>query len=244
MTAKTSPLSGGDIPGDPHGYFTDREGPDTVPVAMSATLVETLKDMEPNGPEQMHVLEMLGGALHACASLFEAPASMENKMIAVHNEIDSVIREDQRNPARGAGGIKCRAGCGGCCSIPVSVSFSEAQMLVKAAVKQNIPLDEGKLYRQSQAVGDPAKWREMSDEDRRCVFLSEENNCRVYEVRPAACRKYFSVTDPEFCNDKKYPGHPVGVWFSLRAEVIDSAAMTVFGAGHMAEQLIKAKRAP
>lgn len=224
----------------PDGLY-DQGGPETIPVAVSSTLCKALEGM--NEDHQHEALAMLDGALQACLSLHEAKAPMGAKVEAIHSEIDEVIARD-RAKLNGPDmpEIKCREGCGSCCKIPVSVSFPEAEILLGQAKTLGITLDEGRLYRQAQAVGNPDLWRNLSDEDRVCPFLSETNSCRVYKFRPSACRKYFSVTDPEYCNDKKHPGHQVGVWYSLRAEVIESAAMSVFGVGYMPDQLIKAMK--
>lgn len=34
---------------------------------------------------------------------------------------------------------------------------------------------------------------------RPCVFLGENNDCRIYDARPAACRTYLVKSDPSLC---------------------------------------------
>lgn len=34
---------------------------------------------------------------------------------------------------------------------------------------------------------------------RRCVFLGEDDRCRVYDRRPVPCRMHFAITDPQWC---------------------------------------------
>ncbi|HKX40906.1 MAG TPA: YkgJ family cysteine cluster protein [Burkholderiaceae bacterium] len=138
--------------------------------------------------------------------------------------------------------IKCKRGCAACCHLSVDVSPQEAILLRVIAKDQGIPIDEARLDRQASKSFDT--WHELPVEDRRCVFLGEDNACRVYEHRPGACRKYTVKSDPERCDMDKYPGGEVAIVFDVEAEIIQSAAMTVFGARSMAEQLIATREGP
>ena len=35
---------------------------------------------------------------------------------------------------------------------------------------------------------------------RKCIFLSDEENCSIYEARPLTCRNYYVFNDPKLCN--------------------------------------------
>jgi Fe-S-cluster containining protein len=61
------------------------------------------------------------------------------------------------------------------------------------------------------------------------VFLGDDGACRVYESRPNACRKLLVVTDLALCNAAKHPPDSVGRWLSWEAEILESAALEVFG---------------
>jgi len=97
-------------------------------------------------------------------------------------------------------------------------------------------LDKARLERQSQYTMDT--WRQQPAADTACVFLGEDGACKVYESRPNACRKLLVVTDPALCDAAKHPPESVGRWFSWEAEMLESAALEVFGGALMPRSLL------
>lgn len=211
---------------------------EVVAVSASATLALLLPELPEHQQEEL--IGELGTAISACSVLDQKVVDPHEKARLVHKQIDFFLARDMEKTPEQSVNISCKKGCSHCCKIAVSASNHEAELLVHRAKELGIDIDEGKLERQAQKNVD--NWSDLSDEDRSCVFLSESGECRVYEDRPAACRKYFAVNEPELCDSKKYKGQQVLIWFSMRAEIIDSAAMTVFGAEHMPTQLLKALR--
>lgn len=147
---------------------------------------------------------------------------------SVHEEVDERMALMLATSPH-AKDVKCRKGCAACCCNYVGVFPHEARLLRGAAVEAGFVIDEERLARQAQKT--ELTWPELAIEDRRCVFLGEDRTCQVYEHRPSGCRKYLVKNDPELCDSEKYPGGEVSVVFSLDAEVLHSAAMTVFGRG-------------
>lgn len=133
--------------------------------------------------------------------------------------------------------VQCRKGCAACCHLHVGVFPQEAELLLEHAREQGIEIDQARLARQATKTADT--WNELAPEDQRCVFLAEDRSCQVYEHRPGACRKYLVKTDPDLCNMHKHPGGKVGIVFSVEAEIVHSAAMTVYGAGNLAAMLLQ-----
>jgi len=97
--------------------------------------------------------------------------------------------------------IACRAGCGTCCVVNVSILFPEA-IAIAAYVRREFSGEEfagakertDKLYAGS-------RW--LDEEERLflrhpCAFLDEAGACAIYPVRPFLCRSVTS-TDPESC---------------------------------------------
>lgn len=125
--------------------------------------------------------------------------------------------------------ITCRKGCAACCLVYVGIFPHEARLLREHAAEIGVEIDEERLARQAQKT--EATWLELSPEDRRCVFLGDDNTCRVYEHRPGGCRKYQVKSNPELCDADKYRNGEVSVVYSLEAELLHSAAMTVFTRG-------------
>lgn len=70
--------------------------------------------------------------------------------------------------------ISCGRGCYYCCRKEV-----------------NIFPDEGALIKEFGVSG--------NDENDSCLFLSNDGECKVYEVRPVACRNHVTVGSPELC---------------------------------------------
>jgi len=155
----------------------------------------------------------------------------------VHAAMDEVLERDRKKSAD-SGGIRCRKGCAHCCHGPVEIWPQEAALLVEIARKAGMELDKARLERQSQYTMDT--WRQQPAADRACGFLGDDGACRVYEFRPNACRKLFVVTDPALCDADKHPPESVGRWFSWEAEILESAALEVFGAALMPRSLLAA----
>lgn len=157
----------------------------------------------------------------------------------IHELVDARVATMRRTSVHGKE-VQCRKGCAHCCHLNVGIFPHEAALLLALAQEAGNEIDEARLQR--QAAKDDDTWHELAPEDRRCVFLAEDRTCRVYEHRPNACRKYLVKTDPALCDMQKYPGGQVGIVFDIEAEIIHSAAMTVYGAGNMATMLLKASQ--
>jgi Fe-S-cluster containining protein len=78
---------------------------------------------------------------------------------------------------------RCHANCCGC--IPMSEEFFYShQKFVRRAIEELIPLEDNEVYPATKSG--------------KCVFLSESNECLVYEERPQVCRDY-GFKDNLFC---------------------------------------------
>jgi Fe-S-cluster containining protein len=158
----------------------------------------------------------------------------------IHLKIDEHV-DAMLATSRHAKDVTCRKGCAACCHTYVGIFPHEARLLREVAAEAGIEIDEARLARQAEKT--EATWLELSPEDRRCVFLGDDRACQVYEHRPNACRKYLVKSEPELCDVDKYRGGDVTVVYSLEAEIVHSAAMTVFGRGSdsMAVSLLAVK---
>jgi len=173
------------------------------------------------------------------AKQFRATAGQNSSLVAreAHDAVDRVVERDRMRDANSAH-IKCRKGCVHCCHEPVEIWPHEAALLVEVARDAGVALDRARLERQSRYT--VANWREQPAADTACVFLGDDNACKIYEHRPNACRKLLVMTDPEFCDAGKHPPDRVGRWFSWEAEILESAALEVFGASLMPRLLLAA----
>jgi len=186
--------------------------------------------------KQAHLRRMMdryAGEYRAVAS--PASASVASSL---HAAIDAVLERDRKTSAT-SGDIRCGRGCDHCCHGPVEIWPHEAALLVEAARKAGIELDRARLERQGRYAMDD--WRRQPAADRACVFLGGDGACRVYEFRPNACRKLLVMTDPALCDAAKHPPESVDRWFSWEAEIMESAALEVFGGALMPQALLKAE---
>ena len=170
---------------------------------------------------------------------FRAAGDQEAPAIArsTHIAMDAVLQRDRaKNP--GSENIRCGKGCSHCCREAVEIWPHEAALLVEVARAAGMKLDTARLERQSRCTVDT--WRQQPAADKACTFLGGDGACTVYEFRPNACRKLLVVTDPALCDAEHSKPDSVGRWFSWEAELMESAALEVFGAGLMPGSLLAA----
>lgn len=157
---------------------------------------------------------------------------------SIHALVDEMLeRQRSRDPM--ASQIKCKRGCNACCHLLIG-SWPQEAALLKVRIKADkIKLDLPRLAKQAEAktIGE---WQQLPYEDRACVLLDGNGECRAYEDRPNACRKYFVVTDPILCDTEKSPGSKVGRYVTAPVEIVESAALTVFKGDSFASELHKA----
>jgi Fe-S-cluster containining protein len=180
----------------------------------------------------------LRGIADRHAGRFRATAGRDALSVAaeVHGTMDDVLKLDREKDAA-SGDIRCRRGCSHCCHGPVEIWPQEAALLVEAAREADIELDRARLERQSRHSIDT--WREQPRTERACVLLGEDGACRIYASRPNACRKLLVVSDPALCDAEHHPPERVERWFSWEAEMLETAALEVFGRGLMPELLLR-----
>jgi hypothetical protein len=167
----------------------------------------------------------------------EQQPSPGGRAAGVHDAMAQPLRNAWAKPPAGHT-VQCRAGCASCCRLMITVFPDEAVLALFAAESVGVVPDRTRLERQATART-LREWNALSREDRTCVFLRDER-CSIYEHRPSACRKYAVVSPPELCDTDLHPGHRVDMVVSAEAEIITSAAMTVWGRAPWPEALIAA----
>ena len=91
--------------------------------------------------------------------------------------------------------ISCGASCSACCHQKVDILSIEEEPIWDYVQKNDIKINEEKLLLQAKTENIYS----LDYEDRGCVFLDENDNCRIYEVRPLVCRRYYVLSDPKHC---------------------------------------------
>ncbi|OGA22856.1 MAG: hypothetical protein A3I02_00250 [Betaproteobacteria bacterium RIFCSPLOWO2_02_FULL_67_26] len=181
----------------------------------------------------------LRGIMDRYTERFRAAGDRDAPSVAreAHIAIDELLARDRKKDASSSA-IRCGKGCDRCCHGPVEIWPQEAALLVEFARAAGMELDQARLERQGRYTADT--WRQQPAADRACGFLGGDGACTVYEFRPNACRKLLVVSDPALCDAEKHPPDGIGRWFSWEAELMESAALEVFGAALMPRLLLAA----
>jgi len=183
--------------------------------------------------------EHLRGVMDRHTEKFRAMANAAPQAAAreAHAAIEAVLDRDRQRDAASRD-IRCGKGCSHCCRGPVEIRAHEAVLLVEAARELGVEIDRARLERQSGST--VATWRQQPAADRACVFLGADGACTVYESRPGACRKLLVTSDPALCDADANASDRIERWFSWEAEIMESAALEVFGVELMPRLLLEA----
>ena len=124
--------------------------------------------------------------------------------------------------------LACKAGCGSCCIVNVSVLLPEALAIVEYLEAQpgfdceGVGKNLNQLWTRICGVED----EDRVDMRQPCVFLDKTGSCTVYPVRPLLCRGTTS-TDAESCrlalNGKLFNEKPVVKMNLFQRELFDAA---------------------
>ncbi len=123
--------------------------------------------------------------------------------------------------------VSCKVGCCGCCHGEVEVTTDEAEIL-RNRVAGGVEVDLDRLKAQASRERRSPEWAKFWSVENRCVFLGEGGACRIYEDRPAACRRLLVTTPPEACTTLGAAIAPVRI---VLAEILLSAAVAVDDTG-------------
>lgn len=149
-----------------------------------------------------------------------------NRAYNVNRMIDqSMLNEKTKYPKEWAQ-ISCKAGCSHCCHNTVVITECEADLLVTWMGEQKIEIDQELLKRQAAFTGSDSEWFRLPKTENRCVFLDDQNKCKVYEHRPASCRKYVVTTPAEACDDR-IGSQQVASIIDVNTEVMYSGMMDI-----------------
>ncbi len=106
--------------------------------------------------------------------------------------------------------VQCRPGCDHCCHQWIAdLKSCEARRLSARALQTMDPKQTISKLQAQQRAFDRALQDANGDEQaaeqayffRRipCVFLSPQGRCSVWDIRPYACRTFFSFSEPRLC---------------------------------------------
>jgi Fe-S-cluster containining protein len=136
-------------------------------------------------------------------------------IIAIYSIIDKLVADSAKGES-----ISCRKGCAFCCKMNVDVTDMEGAVILAYCRDNKIPINKDYLAVQATI---PKEMLGFTPKIAACVFLTEENTCSIYPVRPLACRKYRVTSAAELCNMEKYPQAMLSVLTDIEAEILVSA---------------------
>lgn len=146
--------------------------------------------------------------------IFQAPAGTE-RAAYIHRMVDAEI-ESEKNIAG-----SCVRGCSHCCHLEVEVTSDEA-LILKDILQEGFPADLERLRSQSKRqLQDPLWNARHFKKENRCVFLSGDGACQIYEARPVMCRRHSVTSPPSECASED---GVISVRYFPRVDVIISAA--------------------
>ncbi|MDP1672101.1 MAG: YkgJ family cysteine cluster protein [Burkholderiales bacterium] len=197
-------------------------------------------DPQDRAARRLRQIAYLRGLYEGHVRRFRAAAAEEPRSLAraAHAEMDALLEDNRRLP--GFEAVSCRRGCSHCCNGPVEIRAQEAALLVDHQRAAGLPLDIERLERQS--CHSVESWREQPAVDQACVFLDANGACAVYEVRPNTCRKLLVTSDPRHCDIGRGEYERIERRFCWEAEMMESAALEVFGLQLMPKALLAALR--
>jgi Fe-S-cluster containining protein len=77
-------------------------------------------------------------------------------------------------------------GCGKCCTNHGEYAHVYLDDEETVAIAKHLGLST-RVFKRRYTFVDEDHWRQLSFEAKRCVFLGEDNGCRIYPVRPTQC---------------------------------------------------------
>ena len=128
--------------------------------------------------------------------------------------------------------INCNKGCAYCCYMKVDITSEEAKLIIDYCKLNQIPIDIDYLTAQTE------DFNSIKYADRKCMFLDDDNSCRIYEYRPMACRKLNVVSDPSDCDTEINPGTRVAKMTDPGAEIVACAVYQSTNYGLMSKMLL------
>ncbi len=154
-----------------------------------------------------------------------------------HAAMDRQLQQDSASIPEGKQ-INCGKGCSHCCHGPVEIWPQEAALLAQFVHDTGLEPDLALLQRQSRYT--VQNWREQPAADQACVFLGGDGACTVYKTRPNTCRKLLVMSDPAFCDARQGRMDEIDRWFSWEAEMMEVAALEVFGMDLLPRRMLQA----
>jgi Fe-S-cluster containining protein len=90
------------------------------------------------------------------------------------------------------GSAVCKPGCADCCTMVGNVDVTTLEGMLILGHLQGLPSSRQKMF--AKRLKENARLK-TSSKYARCAFLSENNTCSIYELRPFSCRRVYSMKE-------------------------------------------------
>lgn len=130
--------------------------------------------------------------------------------------------------------IACKKGCSACCSTRVTITENEGHLIQDYIENNDIQFNLDKLASLRNLDGE--KWTNIPTEHRKCVFLDENGSCKIYPVRPTACRKLLVTSNSSLCA-KRFDTFNIDRVLDYQSEILVSAMWQVSKSGNLPDIL-------
>jgi Fe-S-cluster containining protein len=191
---------------------------DEIQIGISSTLVEYI-NAHPKEYTIKEIADKICYTVMQFLSLSQKDKTKHTVLRLVYSILDKLMEETKASEK-----TSCRKGCAFCCKMNVDVTPMEADLIIDYCEQKNIPIDQQYLQLQAAVPKHELAFHPMVAA---CAFLSEDNTCRIYPVRPVACRKYLVISPAENCDIKKYPDAMICASLNVPAEIVTSAVDSI-----------------
>lgn len=113
------------------------------------------------------------------------------------NLVDMTVKRELKDKVNRK--ITCKRGCSECCRMYVCTVESEAEDLYDYIKENSIAVAWDRAKKQ-RGLGEDGYYTNKLGEVNKCMFLSDEGTCKVYPLRPLACRLQFVVSPKSSCS--------------------------------------------
>lgn len=144
-------------------------------------------------------------------------------VLSAYQTIDSIHQEVFADSTRDVSCFGCTAAY--CCHQSVDICEVEAELIAQYCKEQRIKIPRKHLQKQLAHNRENIAFKDCSA----CVFLSKDNRCNIYPVRPAACRIHHVVTPLEYCNTKEDIKVKIGFAHNNAAMLVRGAMVATGG---------------
>jgi Fe-S-cluster containining protein len=126
--------------------------------------------------------------------------------VALVGRVDRLLEEAAQHLPEAGAALACRVGCNFCCHLQVQVRPHEAIALFRYLQSRMPAAAAERVRAKLQQYTGPAA---VADVRRACAFLVD-GECAAYEVRPAACAAYHSLSRQRCEQSFQDPSLPAG----------------------------------